>query len=480
MESRLDQAVVTGLFMTVAFTALAHGTVEPWSVGIFRLMMTVLLVIWIVRSVIEGELVLTIASTLRPVMAFFVLGLAQCLSFTDSGGHLRALSVNVEATRMTVATFFFILAGGVMAATFLVGPERLQMVARTLVIYGMALSLFALVQNFAWSGSFYWLRPLTWEASSVFGPFVNHNHFAGYVELLIPLPIALIVTGAVRGAERLFYGFAAALMGVAVVFTLSRGGIISLLAQLILIALLGRRVAREREAERYSDWKDEQPGRIPSVVAAFLSRVGAVAAISLVILVGIFWIDAEPVIQRVTRGQMLSAEAAPQTETFFSSRGWIWKDTLKMIRANPVSGVGLGAYATAYPIYSGSDELNVSQAHNDYLQVLADGGFIGGAIAVWFLIAVFQAIRRSCRARDPLLAGLALGCSTAIVGLLIHSLFDFNLQLPSTSLLFLIMTAILSHLATAATEKASLENRASIRNINEGRRGQGGFGSFAE
>ncbi|MFN7948628.1 MAG: O-antigen ligase family protein [Blastocatellia bacterium] len=447
MNSRLEQPIVIGLFSVVIFTALSHGAVEPWSVAIFRLMVTLLLLLWGISAVIAGELKVSIPATLRPVVAFWAVGLLQCISFTDATGRVRSLSLNVAETRVTVTTFFFILAAAIVAANFLTARDRWRMVARTLVIYGLALALFAIVQDFAWSGSFYWMRQLSWEAPSAFGPFVNHNHFAGYAELLAPLPVALIVTRAVRGPERLFCGFAAALMGVAIILSLSRGGMISLLAQLLMIGLYSLRPANERRQGRELNWRFGGIGRITSGGTAVLSRAGAVATISIAILIGIFWIDAEPVIHRVTRGQVLGGEATPQTETFFSSRGWIWQDTLALIRDNPVFGVGLGAYPTAYPIYSRSDELNVSQAHNDYLQVLADSGLIGGVLAVWFLIAVWRAVRQGLRQRDPLGSGLAIGGGIGMAGLLIHSLVDFNLQLPSTSLLFLILTVLVSQVA---------------------------------
>jgi O-antigen ligase len=461
MNNQVDRAIIIGLIIAVVFTALAHGAVEPWSVGIFRLMMVALLALWVFRALGSGSLEISLPAAIYPALALLLLGLIQSVSFTDATGRIRTLSQNLEATRMTVTTLFLIVFGGLIAANFLTTRDRLQGLVRTLVIYGSALSLFALVQDFAWAGSFYWMRPLGWEAPSAFGPFVNHNHYAGYLELLIPLPIALIVTGAVRGPERLFCGFAAALMGVSLIFSLSRGGMISLLAQLIFIGAMGLRKSGSRRFADEADQAPEGPGRVTSGLTVFLSRAGAVVAIVIAILVGILWIDAEPVINRVTRGQIIGAPTTPQTETFFSSRGWIWKDTLAMFRDNPVTGVGLGAYPTAYPIYSQSDELNESQAHNDYLQALADGGIIGGAIALWFLIAIFRAISRSCRSRDPLLAGVALGCGGGIVGLLVHSFFDFNLQLPSTSLLFLILTAIVAQLAAGAVEGAGTVQRGS-------------------
>jgi O-antigen ligase len=86
----------------------------------------------------------------------------------------------------------------------------------------------------------------------------------------------------------------------------------------------------------------------------------------------------------------------------------------------------------------------VAQSHNDYLQVLADGGIVAGVIALGFLVLLFRAMFRAVQSRDPLLAGLALGSSAGIFGILVHSLFDFNLQLPSNALLFLLLCVVVS------------------------------------
>ena len=180
----------------------------------------------------------------------------------------------------------------------------------------------------------------------------------------------------------------------------------------------------------------------------FFSQAVVVIAIMSVIAAGIFWIGADQVINRVTQGQ--AAGSAAGRETFLSSRGWIWRDTFSMIRANPILGVGLGAYETAFPIYSESDgSLRVPQAHNEYLQVAADAGIVGLLIALWFIVAIFRTVLRGVRSRDPLLAGLALGSGGGIFAMLVHSMFDFNLQIPSNALLFLLLVAVASNVAAA-------------------------------
>ena len=433
--SRLDNAISAGIFAALAVTALTHGAVEPWSVAIFELIIIALILMWAVKSVNERRLTINVPNAALPLIALLALGVVQSLATTDSSGLRASLSMDVEATRGAVTVLFFLVVSFFMAATFFVNRERFQTLVSFLAVYGLAMAVFALVQHFTWDGKFYWIRPNT-QSASPFGPFVNHNHFAGYMEMLLPVPLAVAVTRGVRHEARIFYGFAAAVMGISAITSLSRGGMLSLIAGLLFIAVMSGRVHPERANKR-----DRPSGRRSALDG--LSRPAAVVAIVVAMGAGVLWIGPDAVIERVT------GKANNAGETFFGSRGWIWRDTVSMIKANPAIGVGLGAYQTAYSIYSRSDgSLLVGYAHNDYLQILADGGIIGAAIALWFIVAIFRAVGRGLRQEDPLIAGVALGSGAAIFSILVHSVIDFNLQLPSNALLFLVLAAVAAHIGS--------------------------------
>jgi O-antigen ligase len=441
--------IAVGSLLAVAFTALAHGAVEPWSVFVFEAIVLALVAVWAIKIVIDKRLVITIPKAALPVAALALVGLAQSVAFEDGAGRWMSLSKNVEATRGAVTVLIFLLAAFVIAANFFATRERLLALANFLVIYGLAMALFALVQHFTWNGKFYWLRPNT-VSISPFGPFVNHNHFSGYIEMLIAVPIALIITRAVGREMRLMCGFAAVMMGIASVMSLSRGGMISLAAEIVFIVFVSLRLARSRRQTACGSG-----ARFPLAASQALAAV----FIAAIIIAGVFWIGADAVINRVTQGQAVSPGA--EKESFHSSRGWVWRDTLSMIGSNPLLGVGLGAYGTAFPIYSKSDgSLRVPQAHNDYLQVVADCGVVGGAIAVWFLVVLFRSFATGVRSRDPLLRALALASGAGAFAILVHSVFDFNLQLPSNALLFLLLTAVASVVAASRDKESSLALRA--------------------
>lgn len=435
----MSKTISIGFLFAVVFAALAHGAVEPWSVFVFEGIVVVLLMLWSVKVMADKRLTLDIPVTALPIAALAGVGLVQSVAFADSSGRWLSLSKNVGFTRAAVTVLIFLLICYVIASNFFSSRERLAMLGHFLVMYGMTMALFALIQHFTWNGRFYWLRPT--EVTSPFGPFANHNHFAGYMELLIPIPVALIITRGIRGEMRILYGFAAIMMCLAALSSLSRGGIISIAASMIFLAFMSVRLPKRQGATA-------RKRRLP----AFASRAAVVTAIVLVIAAGIFWIGADPVINRVIQSQ--PAGSSVNRETFFSSRGWVWRDTFTMIRANPILGVGLGAYETAFSIYTQSDgSLRVPQAHNDFLQVVADCGIVGGLIGLWFIVLVFRRVGSGTRSRDPLLAGLALGSGAGVFAMLVHSVFDFNLQVPSNALLFLLLSAVVTQIGAAVRDK---------------------------
>jgi O-antigen ligase len=452
-KDHLSKTIGVGFLVAIVFAALAHGAVEPWSVFVFEGIVVILLLLWSVKVISDRRLKLNIPNTAWPIAALVVVGLLQSIAFTDSTGRWLSLSKNVGYTRAAVTVLIFLFISFLIASNFFKSRERLSMLGHFLVLYGLAMALFALVQHFTWNGSFYWLRHT--EATSPFGPFANHNHFAGYMELLIPVPVALIIARAVRAELRVLYGFAATMMAVALVLSLSRGGIISLAAAMMFLVLMSLRLPRR-------SLNTGAKRRIPRIA----SQAAVVFAIVALVSGGIFWIGADPVINRVMRGQLSGGDA--QKETLFSSRGWVWRDSLTMIRANPMLGVGLGAYETAFSIYTKSDgSLRVPQSHNDYLQVVADCGVVGGLIALWFIVWLFRAVARGTRSRDPLYAGLALGSGAGMFAILVHSLFDFNLQLPSNALLFLLLSAVATYVGAAVTEKEGATPVALSRNASQ-------------
>lgn len=450
MGAALDQIISLGLILILIFTALAFGTVEPWSLALFELSILILLLLWMVKAAVDGQLVVLLPSVAWPLLALLGLGVVQSLVISGPDGQTHSLSLDVEATRLTVLTLLCVISALLLFINFLARTDQVEKVGHFLVFYGLLFSVFGLAQHFSWNGKFFWTVEPTYPLSAPFGSFVNHSHFAGYVEMMTPFPLAMILFKSVRKEARFFYGFAVIVMGVATVISLSRGGMVSLFAGLLFVLVSSLLALTSRPGHL------RQTSHRP--IAALASRVGVGGFVLLMIIGGIFWVGADPVIERVAITK-LSGEAGHGEQTLYSSRGFIWQDTWKMITAYPLTGVGLGAYTTIYPQYSRRDSgtLIIAQSHNDYLQILADAGVVGGVLALWFIGLLARSFVSGVQHPDPRLAALAMGAGGGIFAMLVHSVFDFNLQLPSNELMFLLLAAIVSTIGVAARRQRELE-----------------------
>jgi O-antigen ligase len=451
----IETIIALGLMVVMAGAALAFGAVEPWALATFGLSIIALLVLWVIKGLVDRRLEISAPSTALPLVALISLGVLQGMRITDSTGKRFSISLDAEATRLATEVLLILLIAFLLSANFLAKAPALNWLRNFLIFFGLALSVFGLIQRFTWNGKYYWMIEPSAQPPSPFGPFVNHNNFAGYVEMIAPIPVALILKRAVRGEWALLFGFAAAMMGLAVVMSLSRGGMISLVAGLMFVVAFGFKGSREWGVGSKEWGMGKRKSPIPIPLAA--SRAGAIIVMLITIGAGVWWIGADSVIQRVEKSRVAPKSMdAGRGETFFQSRGWIWRDTAAMIRDRWALGVGIGAYETAYPIYSSHDgTLVVGQAHNDYLQIMADAGIFGAVIAVWFIFLVTRDALRASRHRSRVMSGTALGATGGMFALFVHSLFDFNFQIPSNALLFLVLTSVVSRIASEANEGAS-------------------------
>ncbi len=443
MSHKLDLIIAWTLVVGIIFSGLAHGAVEPWSVAGLQLLLILLVELWALRLVAQRRLGLIVPSAMWPLLGLVVLGAIQSIAWTGSDGRRASLSMDVDLTRGAVFMLILLVGALLVAANFWTSRSRLKSFAWFLTIFGFALSVFALIQGFTWNERFYWVRRIA-DLASPYGPFPSHNNYAGYLELFIPVPVAIALSRAVSRPARMFCAFAAVIMSLSVIFSLSRGGMISLAGGLLFLAVISLLTARQRRKAWEAEWQEDEgidAGPVPFWRRASLTQAAVVVAIVGAVIVGLLWLGPDSVASRLTQGTLSGSD--PQGQNFYASRGWIWSDTWRIFKANPIDGVGLGAYRTAFPIYTAGDGLyKVTQAHNDYLQLLADGGVIAGLLAIWFIVVVFKAVASGLNARDPWQGVMALGAGAGIFSLLLHSILDFNLQIPSTTLLFLVMTGI--------------------------------------
>jgi len=300
----------------------------------------------------------------------------------------------------------------------------LQVIVRTIMIFGFLLAIFGLTQSIASPNKVYWVRELS--QSTAFGPFINRHHFAGYMELTIALPLGLVFAGAIEREKLLLYVFIAGLMGVALVMTGSRGGIISLVAEILFLVVVTaflRPSSSEHHQRHHS----------------MLKRAGVRAGLGLALIGGLFI----GVILLGGEASLTRFIDTVNTDDPSTGRTHFWSVTLEIIKHNPILGTGLGAFGAVYTRFDSRNGLfRLEQAHNDYLQIFSDAGIVGAFMALVFLVLLFRLAFKRAKSDDPFRRGIAVAALGGCFAVLIHSFFDFTLHTTSNALLFLVLAAL--------------------------------------
>jgi O-antigen ligase len=417
--------------LAIILSALAYGTVHYWALAIFFLGGVTILILWLIDSWNLGTFRISRNVLQLPLLGMFLLGLFQLLPLRrpeDIGIHsiplVSSLSFDPYSTRLLLVQ---VAALGIYFAAVLVftdTPKRLRLLVRTIGVFSFFLAIFGLTQSFTSPDKIYWMREL--PQSQAFGPFINRHHFAGYMELALALPLGLVFTGAIEKEKRFIYIFAAGLMAVALVMTNSRGGIISLVAELFfLVATMGLR--RHRHKKRH----EARPPRIKSAAM----KAGLALALIVALFGGVVLLGGEDALTRVI--------GSVNTDDPTTGRAHFWSVTVDIIKTHPWIGTGLGAFGVVYTGYdSRSGMYRLEQAHNDYLQVLSDGGIIGAVIGLFFVVNLFRMGFTRRDSRDEFRRGVATGAMAGCFAVLVHSFFDFTLHTPANALLFLVLAAL--------------------------------------
>ena len=131
-------------------------------------------------------------------------------------------------------------------------------------------------------------------------------------------------------------------------------------------------------------------------------------------------------------------------EDVSTGRTHFWQIAWRIFLDYPLIGAGLDAYATAFPQYdTWNGMFRVEQAHNDYLQILADAGILGFAFVAAFIFLLFRrGLDIVGETKDAFRRNLAIGALAGCAGILIHSFFDFPLRTPANALFFLILAVL--------------------------------------
>jgi O-antigen ligase len=391
-----------GICALAAFSVFAHGAVEPWSEAVLETGAALLFIWWGVGYASGAMPAVRWNWLLAPVAGLWVYGVLQySLRLT-----VAPFLTEIELLRFSALAILFFLA--VQSFETL---EHWRGFVWFLLVLGFLVSVFGIVQYFTFNGKLYWFRELRYGGIP-FGPFVNRNHFAGFVELVAPLGLSvLFLRAAHRDQIPLVAVLALPPIG-ALFLAASRGGIMSFLLEVGLVLVLA--FLRRRG-----------PNQLVAAAVVVLLASGLVA-----------WLGVGPAWDRFSKYQKLEVTEGRRLE--------MSRDTWRIFLDHPIAGTGLGTLQDVFPQYETLYDGNmVIHSHNDYIEALAETGLIGGICGALFLVLLFRESRaRFLQAKHPADMAYHIGAFAACCGLLAHSLVDFNLHIPSNLFLFLLQAAL--------------------------------------
>jgi len=402
----------------VVFTTLAYGAVHQPTLAIFYLLLVALVCLWAFDALSSGALRINKSPIQIPLVAAVLYGIIQVIPFgsraelSGVSGIACTISIDPFSTQISTMHFFAFMIFLAALLSFIDTAKRLRMMILFITIFGFVFAFFAILQAIVSPNKIYGIYEARF--ASPFGSFVNRHNFAAFMEMTIAVPLGLMFAGAVPRDKRLLYATAIGLMGIALLLSGSRGGLISLLAEIFFLVILTTETKSSRQ---------------------FGVKIAFAALLVATIIAGAILIGGESSLTRF-------AETA-QSKDFSTYRTHIWSVTIDVIKNNFPFGAGYGAFGVAYTPYDSFNGIErVEQAHNDYLQILADAGIVGLIIAAYFMFKLFRTGLESAKTSNTFRRGVAVGALAGCFAILVHSLFDFVLHTTAVALLFLTLVSL--------------------------------------
>jgi O-antigen ligase len=418
----LLSVLLPGLLALLAFGVLAFGAVNEWATLAFEAGAAILFLIWVSAQLAAGPVKLSKNPLYLPALLFFVLILGQVW---------LPISAYTYVTKYQVLRYVSYGIVMLIAAECVREEEARKKFAFALLFFAPLYAFLALAQEMTFNGKIFWFYTPRFPGA-IYGSYVNHNHYAGLMEMLVPFPLVISMGHLFKGGKRALVGFCAVLMAATIFLSRSRGGMIAFVVQVVLFAAL-----------------------------TFVQRRNPKIAIALLVVFGLIlgflvFIGREQVLGRL-------GDLAPGV------RLNITQDCLRMFLQRPLWGWGLGTFPTVYPTYrSFYTDKFINQAHNDYAQLLVETGLLGFGLMLWFVVSLYRrGLPTSRRWEFKWDGAVSLASLLGCTGILFHSFVDFNLQIPANAALFYVLCGLAASELSPRSSRSRRTRTAAIEEIGE-------------
>jgi O-antigen ligase len=423
LDNWCERSILFLVLGILVFAPMAMGAVDAWAFLVVQGMTIAVMLMWALRLWISPKPKLLWPPLCWVVLAFAIYAVARYLT-ADIEYVARQELIQV----VMYAFLFFAIVNN------LYRQEFSQVISFTLIFLAMGISGYAAYQFLAHSGR-------VWNYATLYpgrasGTYISPNDLAGFLEMVLPLALAYILAGRINPVMKILLGYSALVIAAGIVVTFSRGGWAACVVGLL--AVLGILLSSRHH-------------QLPAfLLLIFLLGGGAIFVTKYLTKTGTY-------IQRAD-------EVANGGGIQNNIRADLWLAAAQMWRDNFWWGVGPAHYNYRFPAYrSQLVQMQPDRAHNDYLNLLADWGTIGGAIVLTgigiFAAGLWQTRKNVRRVEKEFKSGNSnrfafyAGASAALLALAAHSVVDFNLHIPANAIIGVTLLALLSSNLRFATEK---------------------------
>ena len=433
LDKFCGRGILALVLAILVFAPLAMGAVNARAFLVVQGLTICVLLVWALRLWITRRPQLLWPPLCWAVLAFVIYAIARYLT-ADIEYVARQEMIQV----LVCAFLFFAIVNNLYRQDFS------QIISFTMIFLAMGIAAWAVIQFFTHSHRVWnFISPYAGRGT---GTFISPNNLAGFLEMLLPLATAYVLAGRMKPVTRILLGYAALVMAAGLAVTFSRGGwaaaAIGVLA--VLVVLIGHR-----------------NHRIPALAL-------------LVVLLGGGTVFAKIYLPRTISHIQRVEDTVKNGQVRLDARGDMWRAAEQMWLDHFWVGVGPGHYDYRFREYRPVTlQERPDRVHNDYLNLLADWGAVGGIIVlagmVAFAAGLWQARYHVRRAESDFGRGTSnrsaffLGASAGLLALAVHSFVDFNLHIPSNAILGVTLLALLTSNLRFATESYWLKLRVPLK-----------------
>ena len=391
------------IYALLIFTPLARASVQGWAVTVIHLFTLIALAAFLFGRNLawSWEWIKTPAD--KPILALLML---CAISTLFSVHHRTSLWAMVLVTSYIVIFYLVVH----------VFQDRAHLRQLIWLIIGLTtfLCVFGVVKKYGTNPFPWWNYNIPETRNHLASTFGNRNHFAGYLDMAIPMTLGFMMTG-LRETKLFLLITLEILFLLILAFTFSRGGWVSTFIGLFFLTLT-------LFFFPYSNKKK-------------LSVILIVAFLMIIMII----FSSSSIIKRIT-GSLEQAGGVG----IITGRARVWEGVIEMIKDHPWLGTGPGTFSTFFTQYHPGSDRRSTMAHNEYLQFISEVGLFIVVIMVWMVIALFKKGFKKLKNPSRLVRGSTIGAMSGIVAILVHSFVSYNLHIPANALLFTVLAAIVA------------------------------------